>query len=151
VHNRRAQNAALADYAGKLGPLSDIRDWLDGLLVQLCPTPSLMPLGSRLDELTPTVFESSLPVQAIHGDASLSNLLRTENGLIWNDLEDVCVGPVHWDVAGLVVEARAAGASEAYVGDFLRAYGGLEIEELGDFIAAHRLYARVWQAFAQAD
>jgi hypothetical protein len=37
-----------------------------------------------------------------------------------NDLEDACVGPVHWDVAGLVVEGRAPAGSEAFVADFLR-------------------------------
>jgi Ser/Thr protein kinase RdoA (MazF antagonist) len=104
-------------------------------------------LRSHLRELTPSVFESSLPAQAIHGDASESNLLRTENGLIWNDLEDTCIGPVHWDVAGLITAARARGESEAFVADFLRAYGGPDLEELDDFIAAHHLYTTVWQAF----
>jgi hypothetical protein len=46
-----------------------------------------------------------------------------------------------------VIEARAPGRSEAVVADFLRAYGGLDLEELDDFIAAHRLYTTVWQAF----
>ena len=148
----RELHAALADFPGELGQLSDVRDWLDRLLAELHPSPRLTPhdrdlLRSHLQELTPSVFESSLPAQAIHGDASISNLLLTDNGLIWNDLEDACVGPVHWDVAGLVIEARATGGSEAFVADFLRAYGGLDLEELNDFIAAHLLYTTVWQAF----
>lgn len=148
----RELHAALADFPGELGKLSDVRDWLDRLLAELHPSPRLTPqdidlLRSHLQELTPTVFESSLPAQAIHGDASVSNLLRTDNGLIWNDLEDACVGPVHWDVAGLIIEARARGGSEAFVGDFLRAYGGLDREELSDFIAAHLRYTTIWQAF----
>jgi hypothetical protein len=151
----RELHAALADYPGDLGPVSDIRDWLDGLLVRVHPSPRLTLrdrdlLRSRLEEMTLTVFETSLPAQAIHGDASMSNLIRAENGLIWNDLEDACVGPVQWDVAGLVLEARASGASEAFVADFLRAYGGPGLEELTDFMAAHRLYTTVWSAFAQA-
>jgi Ser/Thr protein kinase RdoA (MazF antagonist) len=145
----RELHATLAEFPGKLGPLSDVRDWLDRLLDELHPSPKLTrqdidALRSRLQGLTPTVFESSLPTQAIHGDASISNLLRTAHGLIWNDLEDVCVGPVHWDVAGLVIDSRAPGGSEA----FLRAYGGPEPGELDDFIAAHRLYLTIWQAFA---
>jgi Phosphotransferase enzyme family len=148
----RELHAALADFPGELGPLSDVRDWLDRLVAELHPSPRLTALDrdllrSHLQELTPTVFESSLPAQAIHGDASISNLLRTHNGLIWNDLEDACVGPVHWDVAGLIIEARAPGGSEAFVADFLRAYGGLDLEELNDFIAAHVVYTTVWQAF----
>jgi hypothetical protein len=149
----RELHAALAEFPGKLGQLSDVRDWLDRLLARLRPSPRLAAqdrdlLRSRLHEMTPTVFETSLPAQAIHGDASVSNLLRTDNGLIWNDFEDACIGPVHWDVAGLVIEARASGESETFVVEFLRAYGGLELEELNDFIAAHLLYAAVWQAFA---
>jgi hypothetical protein len=149
----RELHGALAGYAGGLGPLSDVRDWLDRLAAELHPSPRLSSqdrdrLRSRLQALTPTVFESSLPAQAIHGDASMSNLLRTDDGLLWNDLEDACVGPVHWDVAGLIVEARARGESEAFVADFLRAYGGLELEELDDFIAAHLLYMTIWPAFA---
>ncbi len=148
----RELHAALADFPGELGQLSDVRDWLDRLLAELHPSPGVTPqdrdvLRSQLRELTSSVFESSLPAQAIHGDASISNLLRSENGLIWNDLEDTCVGPVHWDVAGLVTDARARGASEAFVADFLRAYGGPDLEELDPFIAAHLLYTTVWQAF----
>ena len=104
-------------------------------------------MRSQLRELTPTVFESSLRAQAIHGDASMSNLLRTDNGLIWNDLEDACVGPVHWDVAGLIVDAHARGESDAFVADLLHAYGGLDPHELDDFITAHHVYTTVWQEF----
>jgi hypothetical protein len=148
----RELHAALADFRGELGQLSEVRAWLERLLAELHPSPRLTLrdldlLRSQLRELTASVFESSLPAQAIHGDASISNLLRTENGLIWNDLEDTCVGPVQWDVAGLITAARAHGGSEAFVADFLRAYGGLDLDELDDFIAAHLLYATVWQTF----
>ncbi len=148
----RDLHAALADFPGELGQLNDVRDWLDRLAGELNPSPSITAqdrdlLRSHLQDLTPTVFQSSLPAQAIHGDASISNLLRTDKGLIWNDLEDVCVGPVQWDVAGLVVEARRLEGSGTYVADFLRAYGGLDPEELEDFIAAHLLYTTIWQAF----
>jgi hypothetical protein len=141
----RALHDALADFRGDLGPLSDVRDWLDRLATGL---PDGDPLRSQLQALTPTVFESALPAQAIHGDASISNLLRTDRGLLWNDLEDACVGPVHWDIAGLVLDARTRGASEAFIAEFLHAYGGPDLDELGDFLAAHRLYTTIWRAFA---
>ncbi|WCB94843.1 hypothetical protein DSM104299_03582 [Baekduia alba] len=149
----RELHAALADFPGELGPLTDVRDWLDRLAAALRPSPRLSAqdrdaLRSRLEALSPTVFESALPAQAIHGDASMSNLLRTGGGLLWNDLEDVCVGPVHWDVAGLVVDARARGAGEAFVADLLRAHGGPDLAALEDFIAAHLLYTTIWGAFA---
>lgn len=149
----RRLHAALAEFPGPLEPLSDVRDWLDQLLAGLRPSPRVteqdrISLRARLRELTPAVFETSLPTQAIHGDASVSNLLRTSDGLLWNDLEDACAGPVHWDVAGLIAEARDCGENEVFVAEFLRAYGGLEIDELEDFIEAHLLYTTIWQAFA---
>jgi Ser/Thr protein kinase RdoA (MazF antagonist) len=129
----------------ELGPVSDVRDWLDRLAAGL-PRQDHGRHRSRLQALTPTVFESHLPAQAIHGDASISNLLRTDRGLLWNDLEDVCIGPVHWDVAGLVLDARTRGADEAFVADLLDAYGRPDLEALDDFIAAHLLYTTIWRA-----
>src|SRR6185295_2574484 len=120
-------------------PLSGIRDWLAGL------GPSAA-LAQRLEALTPTVFESSLPAQALHGDVSLGNLLRTDSGLRWNDLEDVCFGPVAWDVAGLVSSARGRGHSEAFLDALLAGYGE-PVEGLEAFLEAHALYEAIWRAF----
>ena len=138
----RRLHAALADYRGDLPPLSDTRDWLRRLLAG----PSSAPLGARLDALTPTVFESALPAQALHGDASLSNLLHTERGLLWNDLEDVCCGPVAWDVAGLLTAARNRGQSATYTDELLAAYGDPGVEDLTPFLEAHAVYEEIWHA-----
>jgi Phosphotransferase enzyme family len=149
----RALHAALADFPGELPPLSGIRDWLEGLLGELRPSPVLSQrdidwLGLQMEALTPAVFDSALPAQALHGDASLSNLLRTNGGvLVWNDLEDVCAGPVAWDVAGLVTSARGRGQSANLVEELLAAYGGPGVEDLETFLDAHALYDVIWQAF----
>jgi thiamine kinase-like enzyme len=148
----RELHAALADFPGDLAPLSEVRDWLERLLAELRPSPSLTRqdidwLRFKLDALTPAVFESSLPAQALHGDASMSNLLRTESGLVWNDLEDVCAGPVAWDVSGLVTSARARGQSATFIEELRAAYGDPGVEDLEAFFEAHVLYEVVWQAF----
>ncbi len=148
----RQLHTALADFPGELAPLSGVRDNIDRLLGELHPAPSLSHedidlLRFDLHELTPTVFETSLPAQALHGDASISNLLRSDGGLIWNDLEDVCAGPVAWDVAGLVGSARARGLGETFIETFLRAYDGPNLQELHAFITAHDLYTTIWQSF----
>ena len=148
----RELHAALAEFPGELGSLSEIRDWLERLLAELRPSPALTRqdidwLRFQLEALTPAVFESSLPAQALHGDASLSNLLRTDSGLVWNDLEDVCVGPVAWDLSGLVASARARGQSGKYVEELLAAYGEPGVERLQAFLEAHAVYDVVWQAF----
>jgi hypothetical protein len=148
----RGLHAALADFPGALAPLSEIRDWLERLLAELHPSTVLTQrdidwLRLELDALTPAVFESSLSAQALHGDASMSNLLRTDRGLVWNDLEDVCAGPVAWDIAGLVASARARGQNARFVEELLAAYGGPGVEGLEAFLEAHALYDVVWQAF----
>jgi hypothetical protein len=148
----RALHAALADFPGDLAPLSEIRDWLERLLAELRPSPPLTQrdidrLRLDLDALTPTVFESPLSAQALHGDASIGNLLRTDSGLVWNDLEDVCAGPVAWDVAGLVASARARGHSAKFVDELLAAYGEPGVGGLAAFLEAHAVYDVVWQAF----
>jgi Phosphotransferase enzyme family len=148
----RELHAALADFPGELAPLSEVRDWLERLLAELRPSHLLTQrdidwLRLELDALTPAVFESSLSAQALHGDASMSNLLRTDSGLVWNDLEDVCAGPVAWDVAGLVASARARGQSAKFMEELLAAYGEPGVEDLQTFLEAHALYDVVWQAF----
>jgi hypothetical protein len=148
----RALHAALAGFPGDLAPLSEIRDWLERLLAGLRPSPPLTQrdidwLRLDLDALTPAVFESPSSAQALHGDASIGNLLRTDSGLVWNDLEDVCAGPVAWDVAGLVASARARGHSAKFVDELLAAYGEPGVDGLAPFLEAHALYDVVWQAF----
>jgi hypothetical protein len=148
----RQLHAALAGFPGDLAPLSEIRDWLARLLAELRPSPALTRqdiewLHFKLDALTPAVFESSLPAQALHGDVSMGNLLRTESGLVWNDLEDVCAGPVAWDVCGLVTSARARGQSATFIEELLAAYGDPGVEDLGAFVEAHALYEVVWHAY----
>jgi hypothetical protein len=148
----RELHAALADFPGDLAPLSEIGDWLERLLAELRPSPLLTQrdidwLAFKLDALIPAVFESSLPAQALHGDASMSNLLRTESGLVWNDLEDVCAGPVAWDICGLVTSARARGQSATFLEELLAAYGDPGVEDLDAFLEAHALYEVVWHAF----
>jgi Phosphotransferase enzyme family len=148
----RGLHAALAGFPGDLAPLSEIRDWLERLLAQLRPSSPLTQrdidgLRFELDALTPAVFESPLSAQALHGDASMGNLLRTDSGLVWNDLEDVCAGPVAWDIAGLVTSARARGRSGEFVDELLAAYGEPGVDGLEAFLEAHALYDVVWQAF----
>lgn len=147
----RRLHAALADFSGDLEPLSAIRDWLARLVDALQPTDGvtrqdLDGLRRDLDALTPTVFESPLPAQALHGDASLSNVLVSDAGLRFNDLEDVCAGPVAWDVAGIVASARDRGHGDEYVQAFLAGYGVADAGDLGPFLHAHRVYGTIWQA-----
>lgn len=149
-------HAALAEFPGRLPPLSSLGDSLMRLLQGLEPSPELErarleAMGVELERLRPLAFETARPRQALHGDVSLSNLLRTDRGLLWNDLEDVCEGPVEWDLASLVVSMRHRGASADVVDEALGAYGGADVGQLEHFIEAHALYGEIWQAFRATD
>ena len=148
-------HAQLAEFPGPLPPLADVGEGIGGLIDGIAAgsdpgqtTPDA--LRAELERLRPLVFETDLPAQPLHGDVSLSNLLPADGNLLWNDLEDVCHGPVEWDLASLVVSLRDRGASARFIDDVLRTYGGAETTRLTHFIDAHALYGEVWQAFQAA-
>jgi aminoglycoside/choline kinase family phosphotransferase len=77
----------------------------------------------------------------------LSNLLTTSSGPRWNDLEDVCVGTVEWDVAGVLSDARAA-HGDAFSAEVLAAYGGeCDPAALERVDQVHALYGDLWRRY----
>ena len=46
-------------------------------------------------------------MQALHGDGPSHNVIRTTSGILFSDFEDVCLGPVEWDLAQLGPDANA--------------------------------------------
>jgi hypothetical protein len=142
----------LSAFSGALGDLRDVRDDIERLLGALQPTPSL-PRGAiddlrdRLHGFAGHAFTTALPVQPLHGDASLSNLLWTHRGWRWNDFEDVCRGPVHWDIAGFLSSLKSRGADQSFIDRWLAAYGGVDERELAPFLLAHDLYDEIWSQY----
>ncbi|MGH2937900.1 MAG: phosphotransferase [Solirubrobacterales bacterium] len=143
----RNLHEALADYPGELGGMLDLLEDIERLRQQLPSSPASESLGERLFALTDSAFDTSLPTRPLHGDASLSNLLRTPLGLLWNDFEDVLRGPVHWDVAGYVMALEGRGADEAFVRRALEAYGWDPAQDLAPFTEAHEVYGEIWQMY----
>lgn len=84
---------ALRDYDADLpvlvGPLTDIATALE-----VSRDHALHDAAAVLVPLART-----WPRRPLHGDAHTGNVLLTEAGPLWMDLEDVCVGPVEWDLA----------------------------------------------------
>jgi Phosphotransferase enzyme family len=151
-HALRDLHRELSAFRGELGDLLDVYRDIRRLHRQLRPTAALSDqtidsLRGRLRALGDTVFTSSLPTQALHGDASQSNLLRTPERLVWNDFEDTFRGPVHWDVAGYVMSLRARGADSTFIARVLDAYGWLDERELAPFTEAHDLYGQLWGSY----
>ena len=135
----------LRPFEGELGGLRELREDIERLLGQLRPadaqeSDAISSLRAQLDMLRTVVFESSLPTQALHGDVSLRNLLRTPRRLVWNDFEDTFRGPVHWDVASYAGSLQIHGASERSVREMLEAYGWDDEPQLTPFLAAQDVY-----------
>jgi aminoglycoside/choline kinase family phosphotransferase len=81
------------------------------------------------------------------GDASLSNLLAAADGPRWNDFEDVCVGPVEWDVAGVSSDARDR-YGDAYRTELLAAYGNrCDPDARARIDEVHALYGTLWRRY----
>ncbi len=88
----------------------------------------------------------------MHGDAHLSNVLRTPDGPIWNDFEDACSAPLEWDYACLVASARLTGTRDEAGEATLRA-AAPDIDEraLAPFVEARQLQSVAWSTLIAAE
>ncbi len=95
---------ALLDYAQFLPPLvGPLTDITGALGISKDPL-----LHSAADVLVP--MARLWPGRPLHGDAHTGNVLITPDGPVWADLEDVCVGPVEWDLASVTLTDEAVSA-----------------------------------------
>lgn len=104
-------HAVLRDYPGELPllapPLNDIPACLDMLDRARDSAGALAPgdldlLHAAWEHVSPRLHTLAGPLQPVHGDAHAGNVLATPHGLLWNDFEDVSLGPVAWDLTSLV-------------------------------------------------
>lgn len=140
----RSLHDHLRPFDGELGSLRDVRDDIERLLARL---PEREPLALRLERAG--IFDADLPSQALHGDVSLRNRLRTPRGPLWNDFEDTFRGPLHWDVASAVGSLRMHGADEDAERALLDAYGWEDPRELAPFLAAQDVYGEIWRRYVE--
>jgi hypothetical protein len=60
-------------------------------------------LRAAAERLRPLWEAPGGEVQPLHGDVHPGNLISTrDGGLVWIDFEDVCLGPVEWDLATIM-------------------------------------------------
>jgi hypothetical protein len=99
------------------------------------------------EELRATMTALRGPIQPLHGDSHLRNVLNGPGGPLWNDWEDTCIGPVHWDAACLLATHRVTG-TEPGAEVALRA-AGLELDpaELNLWIEARVLQGAIWTIY----
>jgi thiamine kinase-like enzyme len=73
-------------------------------------------LQQSIDALAP------LPAQALHGDAHMGNLMMTTQGMLWTDWEDAFSGPVEWDLASIIWNAKLLDDDQDFVDQILKSY-----------------------------
>ena len=68
-------------------------------------------LGNTLTSATRAIEDRRAPEQLLHGEPHLGNVLNTQSGLLFVDLETCCRGPVEFDIAHAV---RVAGSDAGF-------------------------------------
>jgi Ser/Thr protein kinase RdoA (MazF antagonist) len=143
----RTLHDALAQYPGTLPPRAGVLAEIDWLLYAMADADDVSQFAAERDRLADFIRDADATEQPLHGDASLSNLLATSNGPCWNDFEDVCVGAVEWDVAGVLSDARAR-YGEIFSAELLAAYGaGLDPALITQIDQVHALYGSLWRRY----
>jgi thiamine kinase-like enzyme len=91
---------------------------------------------------------SPLPHQALHGDAHLGNLMNTTRGLLWTDWEDSFQGPVEWDIASAIWNAKVleedVNTVEEILAYYCRAGGNMNEEALDQCLVARAAVITAW-------
>lgn len=135
---RRIHDAAAALPTAGLehyGRVDELRALLSSL--QLEPAHRSV-LEHGLAASTEVVESIDAPLQPVHGDAHLANVLRTRAGPVWTDFENACLGPRELDLAALTIRGSSEG-SEA-----VAAYGAHDAALVRRLLPVHALFLAAW-------
>lgn len=88
------------------------------------------------------------PMQPLHGDAHMGNLMNTTLGLLWTDWEDTFLGPVEWDLASIIWNARILEEDHTTADAILDAYrdagGQIDPDALHHSLVARAAVMSAW-------
>ncbi|MGI9110684.1 MAG: phosphotransferase family protein [Gaiellaceae bacterium] len=104
-------------------------------------------LERGLDAAATVVESTDAPLQPVHGDAHLGNVLRTTAGPVWSDFENVCLGPRELDLAALTIRALHGGAELRRLpasDEAVAAYGDHDPELVQRLIPVHAVFLAIW-------
>jgi hypothetical protein len=102
-----------------------------------------------LDAAARLAQQLDAPLQPVHGDAHLANILRTATGVLWTDFENACLGPRELDIACNEIRARTRGR-QPEDDDLLAGYGHFDEGLVTRLIPIHALFLAAW-TFALAE
>jgi thiamine kinase-like enzyme len=124
----------------KLAILTESLTILNGRELFAKPTQQML-----RDHLTNSIeVLSNYPHQPLHGDAHMGNLMNTIRGLLWTDWEDTFAGPVEWDVASIIWNAKLLDEDHATVKAILDAYGPVNDEALNQSLIGRAAVMTAW-------
>jgi thiamine kinase-like enzyme len=140
----------LRDFPQPLEPLAILTECTGVLDMvaqrNLLALPEIELLRERLRTSTNALRD--LPAQPLHGDAHMGNLMNTTAGLLWTDWEDAFSGPVEWDLASIIWNAKILDEDHATVESILGAYraagGAWDEEALHQSIIARGAVMTAW-------
>lgn len=126
-----------------LCPLQDVERTLAGTTaLDAISAADRAALTHAWQRLSSVLAATDLSVQPLHGDAGVGNLLAGAHGWVWCDLEDVCSGPVAWDLAALTSSRRLDART------VLRGYAeAVDPEQLSVCEELRRLHLTIWYAW----
>lgn len=143
----RRCHEALSDLAEPLPRLAILREAQSMLEERDLLSPEAQSLVHRRLTSALAILELA-PAQPLHGDAHEGNLMVTRNGLLWSDWEDAFAGPVEWDVASLIWNARLldkdSAAAEAMLAGYQAAGGTLVQAVLDQCLVARAAVMCAW-------
>jgi Ser/Thr protein kinase RdoA (MazF antagonist) len=119
----REVHEALADFEPDGLPVFPRLDEVRRILAGLDPEPAeARDLAEMRDRAEAAAARLDAPVQVVHADAWLGNVLRTPDGPVWTDFELTSVGPRELDLTCTDTSARDRGRSPQDEA-FLAGYG----------------------------
>jgi len=104
-------------------------------------------LERGLDAAAEVLTGIDAPLQPVHGDAHLANVLRTPAGPVWSDFENACLGPRELDIAALTIRAAHGGLEAACLeppDEALASYGDYAAGLVQQLIPVHALFLAAW-------
>ena len=137
----------LADYPGELPPLGVLGE-VEGMLAGLRADGTLAAGDAALlrragEDVRRRIEDLGLPMQPIHGDAHLHNVINGPDGPLWNDWEDCFCGPRAWDLGCLAATARLFGGDPGPAEAALAAYAMAPADEVIDVFVEARRYEAI--------
>jgi hypothetical protein len=131
----------------ELAILTESLDLLETLEKRpLFPSSTLRLLRDRLTSSITAL--RGFPAQPLHGDAHPGNLLNTTLGLLWTDWEDTFQGPVEWDLASIIWNARILDEDHETADTILEAYqnagGRIDPDALHHSLIARAAVMSAW-------